>query len=65
MSKLTLEMARNLVAKLEAEEKAKKVKLGDLKPGDTFMIGEHEFIVLEQDIFAWYQQHMWFLKISC
>ena len=48
MSKLTLEMARDLVAKLEAEEKAKKVQLKDLKPGETFMIGEHEFIVLEQ-----------------
>ncbi len=48
MSKLTLEMARNLVAKLEAEEKAKKLQLKDLKPGETFMIGEHEFIVLEQ-----------------
>lgn len=48
MSKLTLEMARDLVAKLEAEEKAKNVQLKDLKPGETFMIGEHEFIVLEQ-----------------
>lgn len=48
MSKLTLEMARNLVAKLEAEEKGKKVQLKDLKLGETFMIGEHEFIALEQ-----------------
>lgn len=48
MSKLTLEMARKLVAKLEAEEKAKKVQLKDLKLGETFMIGKHEFIVLEQ-----------------
>ena len=48
MSKLTLEMARDLVAKLEAEEKEKKVQLKDLNPGETFMIGEHEFIVLEQ-----------------
>lgn len=48
MSKLTLEMARKLVAKLEAEEKAKKVQLKELKPGETFMVGEHEFIVLEQ-----------------
>lgn len=48
MSKLTLEMARKLVAKLEAEEKAKKVQLKDLKLGETFMIGEYEFIVLEQ-----------------
>lgn len=48
MSKSTLEMARNLVAKLEAEEKGKKVQLKDLKLGETFMIGEHEFIALEQ-----------------
>lgn len=48
MSKSTLEMARNLVARLEAEEKGKKVQLKDLKLGETFMIGEHEFIVLEQ-----------------
>lgn len=48
MSKSTLEMARNLVARLEAEEKRKKVQLKDLKLGETFMIGEHEFIVLEQ-----------------
>ncbi len=48
MSKLTLEMARKLVAKLETEEKAKKVQLKDLKLGETFMIGEYEFIVLEQ-----------------
>lgn len=52
MSKLTLEMARDLVAKLEAEEKEKKVQLKDLKPGETFMIGEHEFIVLNQDAFC-------------
>lgn len=48
MNKSTLEMARNLVARLEAEEKEEKVQLKDLKPGETFMIGEHEFIVLEQ-----------------
>lgn len=48
MSKLTLEMARDLVARLEAEEKEEKVQLKDLKPGETFMIGEYEFIVLEQ-----------------
>ena len=39
MSKSTLEMARNLVARLEAEEKRKKVQLKDLKLGETFMIG--------------------------
>ena len=48
MNKSTLEMARDLVARLEAEEKEEKVQLKDLKPGETFMIGEYEFIVLEQ-----------------
>lgn len=48
MNKSTLEMARDLVARLEAEEKEEKVQLKDLKLGETFMIGEHEFIVLEQ-----------------
>lgn len=33
---------------LKSEEKKEKVILGSLKPGETFMIGEHEFIVLEQ-----------------
>lgn len=34
---------------LKSEEKKEKVILGSLKPGETFMIGEHEFIVLEQN----------------
>lgn len=34
---------------LKSEEKKKKVILGSLKPSETFMIGEHEFIVLEQN----------------
>lgn len=34
---------------LKSEEKKEKVVLGSLKPGETFMIGEHEFIVLEQN----------------
>ena len=33
---------------LKSEEKKEKVVLSSLKPGETFMIGEHEFIVLEQ-----------------
>lgn len=33
---------------LKSEEKKEKVILSSLKPGETFMIGEHEFIVLEQ-----------------
>ena len=45
-----LEMARELVRKLEAEEKEnenKKVPLSALFPGETFKIGESDFIVLE------------------
>lgn len=34
---------------LKSEEKKGKVVLSSLKPGETFMIGEHEFIVLEQN----------------
>ena len=34
MNKSTLEMARDLVARLEAEEKEEKVQLKDLKPGE-------------------------------
>lgn len=33
---------------LKSEEKKEKVVLSSLKPGETFVIGEHEFIVLEQ-----------------
>lgn len=44
-----LEMARELVRKLEAEEKEndnKKVPLSALFQGETFKIGERDFIVL-------------------
>lgn len=34
---------------LKSEEKKEKVVLSSLKPGETFMIGEHEFIVLEHN----------------
>lgn len=47
MSK-TLDMARELVRLLEEAEKANKVRLSELKPGEVFKIGEHDFIVLEQ-----------------
>lgn len=47
MSK-TLEMARELVKQLEEVEKANKVQLSELNPGDVFKIGKHDFIVLEQ-----------------
>ena len=48
MSK-TLEMARELVRLLEEAEKDNKVQLSGLNPGDTFKVGEHDFIVLEQE----------------
>lgn len=44
-----LELARELVRKLEEAEKANKVQLSGLQPGETFKIGEHDFIVLEQN----------------
>lgn len=43
-----LELARKLVEELEKQEKADKVELAVLNPGETFKIGEHDFIVLEQ-----------------
>ena len=47
MSK-ALDMARELVKQLEEAEKANKVQLSELKPGEVFKIGKHDFIVLEQ-----------------
>lgn len=47
MSK-ALDMARKLVKQLEEAEKANKVKLSELKPGEVFKIGKHDFVVLEQ-----------------
>ena len=47
MSK-ALDMARELVKKLEEEEKKSKVQLSTLNPGDMFEIGQYDFIVLEQ-----------------
>ncbi len=44
-----LELARELVKKLEEAEKANKVQLSELQPGETFKIGAHDFIVLEQN----------------
>ena len=41
-------MARELVKKLEEEEKQSKVQLSTLNPGEIFKIGEYDFIVLEQ-----------------
>lgn len=47
MSK-ALDMAREIVKLLEEAEKANNVQLSELKPGEVFKIGEHDFIVLEQ-----------------
>lgn len=44
-----LEAARKLVQMLEEEEKQNLVQLNTLSEGDTFKIGEHDFIVLRQD----------------
>lgn len=44
-----LNMARELVKQLEEAEKANKVQLSELNPGDTFKVREHDFIVLEQE----------------
>ena len=44
-----LELARKLVTELEEKERKQKVKLGLLKPGETFKIGENDFIVLDHE----------------
>lgn len=44
-----LELARKLVAELEEKERKQKAQLGSLKPGETFKIGEHDFIVLDHE----------------
>ena len=43
-----LEQARELVRMLEEKEGLGKVELGTLKSGETFKIGEYDFIVLNQ-----------------
>lgn len=43
-----LEKARELVRMLEEKERENKVALSSLNPGETFKIGEHDFIVLNQ-----------------
>ena len=48
MSK-ALDLARELVKQLEEVEKKNKVRLSELKPGEVFKVGEHDFIVLDQD----------------
>lgn len=48
MSK-ALDMARELVKQLEKQKKKNKVKLSELKSGETFKIDKYDFIVLCQD----------------
>ena len=43
-----LEAARALVKMLEEREQSNKVKLASLIPGETFCIGENDYIVLKQ-----------------
>lgn len=45
-----LEAARELVKMLEQKEEESKIKLSELRRGESFMIGEHEFIVLDQGV---------------
>lgn len=44
-----LEKARELVRMLEEKEKSNKIELSTLHSGEVFKIGEHDFIVLEQE----------------
>ena len=46
MSK-ALEIARELVRQLEEAEKENKVQLSELEPGETFKVGDNDFIVIE------------------
>ena len=47
-----IELLKEVIELLETKEKTEtesgKVELSTLKAGDTFKIGEHDFIVLEQ-----------------
>ena len=44
-----LKAAEELVRILKEKEQQDKVELGALEPGETFLIGENEFIVLKQE----------------
>ena len=43
-----IELLKEAIKILEAREKSSNVKLSTLKPGETFKVGEHDFIVLKQ-----------------
>ena len=43
-----IELLKEAIKILEEREKTSKVQLSTLKPGETFKVGEHDFIVLKQ-----------------
>lgn len=43
-----IELLKEAIKILEEREKSSKVQLSTLKPGETFKVGEHDFIVLKQ-----------------
>lgn len=49
MSSKALEAASEMARMLEEREKADKVELSTLNPGEVFKIGEDDFLVLEQN----------------
>ena len=60
-----LDMARELVKQLEEAEKKNKVRLSELKPGEVLKVGEHDFIVLDQDASSQtFQKALW-QKMLC
>lgn len=44
-----IELLKEAIKILEEREKSSKVQLSTLKPGETFKVGEHDFIVLKQN----------------
>ena len=43
-----IDLLKEAIKILEEREKSSKVQLSTLKPGETFKVGEHDFIVLKQ-----------------
>ena len=43
-----IELLKEAIKILEEREKSSKVQLSTLKPGETFKVGEHDFVVLKQ-----------------
>jgi len=44
-----IELLKEAIKILEEREKSSKVQLSTLNPGETFKVGEHDFIILKQD----------------